>query len=244
MGKAGVLARFIATLYHGARGLGKSSCGAPNIGPMLKAALATLAAALAAGGEPSFDGRSEPIRGAIEERIVGSSWHRGCPVHHSRLRLLELDHWGFDGEVHRGRLVVHARHDREIVGVMKRLFRLRFPIRRMELIDRYGADDHRSMDADNTSAFNCRFVAGTSRWSMHAYGKAIDINPVENPYVSGSHVSPPAGEEFADRSRDAEGMIHAGDAVVAAFDRKAGWEWGGSWPGSTKDFQHFSSNGR
>jgi poly-gamma-glutamate synthesis protein (capsule biosynthesis protein) len=99
------------------------------------------------------------------------------------------------------------------------------------------------MEADNTSAFNCRFVAGTQRWSMHAYGRAIDINPVENPYVSGSHVSPPAGAPFADRSRDAAGMIHAGDAVVRAFKRRAGWKWGGSWPGGTRDYQHFSSNG-
>ena len=114
----------------------------------------------------------------------------------------------------------------------------------MELIDRYGADDRRSMAADNTSAFNCRFVAGTNRWSMHAYGKAIDINPIENPYVSGSHVSPPAGEPYADRSRDAEGMIHAGDAVVEAFASKAGWRWGGAWPAATRDYQHFSSNGQ
>ncbi|HEX5955797.1 MAG TPA: M15 family metallopeptidase [Solirubrobacterales bacterium] len=210
---------------------------------MLVAAIATLAAALAAGGEPAFEGRSEPIRGAVEERIVGSSWHRGCPVHHSKLRLLEVSHWGFDGEVHRGRLIVHGGHDRAILGVMQRLFERRYPIRRMELIDRYGADDRRSMAADNTSAFNCRFVAGTNRWSMHAYGKAIDINPTENPYVSGSHVSPPDGEPFADRSRDAEGMIHAGDAVVRAFAGGAGWRWGGAWPGSTKDYQHFSSNG-
>jgi hypothetical protein len=210
---------------------------------MLVAAIATLAAALAAGGEPAFEGRSEPIRGAVEERIVGSSWHRGCPVHHSKLRLLEVSHWGFDGEVHRGRLIVHGGHDRAILGVMQRLFERRYPIRRMELIDRYGADDRRSMAADNTSAFNCRFVAGTNRWSMHAYGKAIDINPMENPYVSGSHVSPPDGEPFVDRSRNAEGMIHAGDAVVRAFAGAAGWRWGGAWPGSTKDYQHFSSNG-
>jgi D-alanyl-D-alanine carboxypeptidase len=209
---------------------------------MLMGAIATVAAALAAGGEPAFEGHSEQVRGKVKERVVGSSWHRGCPVGISKLRLLELRHWGFDGDVHRGRLIVHARHDDEILAVMKRLFRRHYPIRRMELIDRYGADDPRSMNADNTSAFNCRFVAGTSRWSMHAYGKAIDINPVENPYVSGSHVSPPAGEEFADRSRDAEGMIHVGDPVVRAFDRKAGWEWGGAWPGTTKDFQHFSSN--
>ena len=205
--------------------------------------LAAAALLAAPAGGAGFDGSSEPIRGQVRERIVGSSWHRGCPVGIERLRLLRLDHVGFDGDVHRGRLVVHARHDEEIIAVFRRLYELEFPIRRMQLIDRYGADDHRSMNADNTSAFNCRVVAGTDRWSMHAYGKAIDINPVENPYVSGSHVSPPAGEPFADRSRDARGMVHAGDDVVEAFAR-ADWEWGGSWRGSTKDYQHFSSNGR
>jgi len=123
---------------------------------MLKTSIAILATAIAGSGEPRFEGRSEPIRGKVEERIVGSSWHPGCPVALSKLRLLELSHWGFDGEVHRGRLVVHAGHDQEILAVMKRLFAKRFPIRRIELVDRYGADDHRSMNADNTSAFNCR----------------------------------------------------------------------------------------
>jgi len=205
----------------------------------------TLAAqgAPAADRAPEFRGTSEPIEGHVRDRVVGSSWRPGCPVEIDRLRLLELRHWGFDGSVHRGRLIVHRTEDRAILRVMKRLYEKRFPIRRMELIDRYGADDQRSLAADNTSAFNCRFVAGTTRWSMHAYGRAIDINPIENPYVSGSHVSPPAGEAFVDRSREAEGMIHAGDLVVTAFARKAGWEWGGYWP-SPKDYQHFSSNGR
>ena len=206
--------------------------------------LAAAAMLTAPAADEGFDGSSEPIRGQVRERIVGSSWHQGCPVGLGKLRLLRLEHWGFDGDVHRGRLVVHARYDGDVLDVFRRLYRLRFPIRRMELIDRYGADDHRSMNADNTSAFNCRFVAGTNRWSMHAYGKAIDINPIENPYVSGSHVSPPAGESYADRSRHARGMIHAGDEVVDAFADAAGWKWGGSWRGSTKDYQHFSANGR
>jgi hypothetical protein len=144
--------------------------------------------------------------------------------------------------VKRGRLVVHERHARRIRAVFKRLFEIEFPIRRMRLIDAYGGSDDRSLRANNTSAFNCRFVAGTTRWSMHAYGLAIDINPVQNPYVAGSRVSPPAGEEYLDRSRDAKGMIHAGDKVVRAF-ATAGWEWGGYWT-YPKDYQHFSSNGR
>jgi D-alanyl-D-alanine carboxypeptidase len=206
--------------------------------------LAAALSAVALAGEPRFEGSSEPVRGKVRERIEGSSWHRGCPVGLGKLRLLRVTHWGFDGDVHRGRLVVHRRYDGGILAAMKRLHRLRFPIRRIELIDRYGADDRRSMKADNTSAFNCRVVAGTDRWSMHAYGKAIDINPVENPYVSGSHVSPPAGRPYADRSRRAKGMIHAGDEVVEAFRERAGWKWAGAWSGGTRDYQHFSANGR
>ena len=220
----------------------------PTTGLALAFSLLSLTAGPPTPGEPSarevgFHGTSKPLEGRIADRVRGSSWRPGCPVGLGKLRVLELSHWGFDGDVHRGRLIVHRGHDRALLAVMKRLFARHFPIRRIELIDRYGADDHRSMNADNTSAFNCRVVAGTSRWSMHAYGKAIDINPIENPYVSGSHVSPPAGAEFADRTQDAEGMIHAGDVVVKAFARKAGWGWGGAWSG-TRDYQHFSATGR
>jgi hypothetical protein len=190
-----------------------------------------------------YEGESSRLGHAMRKRMKGRSWHRGCPVGLGRLRLLEVSHWGFDGDVHRGELVAHARVARRILDVMRSLYRHRFPIRRMKLIDAYGGDDRRSMAADNTSAFNCRFVAGRPGvWSQHAYGRAIDINPVENPYVSGSHVSPPAGRPYADRSRDAKGMIHAGDHVVRAF-RRAGWEWGGNWPGPTRDYHHFSGNG-
>jgi D-alanyl-D-alanine carboxypeptidase len=176
--------------------------------------------------------------------MKGVSWHRGCPVGLGKLRLLEVSHWDFDGEERRGELVVHERVAKRIVGVMHALYRHRFPIRRMKLAESYGADDDRLMRADTTSGFNCRFVAGSPGvWSQHAYGRAIDVNPVENPYVTPSgHVSPPAGRPYADRSRDAKGMIHSGDPVVRAF-RRAGWKWGGKWSG-TKDYMHFSGNGR
>lgn len=211
------------------------------------ATIALLAAALPApgggGALPEFRGNVAKIEGKTRERIVGSSWRPVCPVGLAKLRLLRVTHLGFDGRARRGKLVVHRRHAKRLVRVMRRLYRKRFPIRRMKPIDAYGADDRRSMNADNTSAFNCRFVAGTSRWSQHAYGKAIDINPVENPYVTASgYVSPPAGRPYADRSRDAKGMIHSGDVVVRAF-RRVGWKWGGKWP-RTRDYQHFSANGR
>ena len=208
--------------------------------------IAMLASSIAAPGQPAtpaFEGRSEPIQGHVKERIVGSSWHQGCPVGLGDLRLLRVTYWGFDDKPHNGRLVVNARYDDEIIAVMKRLYHLRYPIRRMQLVDRYDAVDDRSMAHDNTSAFNCRFVAGTTQWSMHAYGLAIDLNPIENPYVSGSHVSPPAGEPYADRSRHAPGMIHEGDEVFQAFAKKAGWEWLGDGPQTIRDYQHFSETG-
>ncbi len=171
------------------------------------------------------------------------SWRPGCPVGLSELRLVTLRHWGFDGTVHRGELLVHRRHAHGIVRVFRSLFARRFPIARMRLVDVYRADDDRSMAANNTSAFNCRFVSGTRRWSEHAYGRALDLNPIQNPFVAANgRVSPPAGRRYADRSRQAPGMIHAGDATVRAF-AAVGWRWGGNWRG-VKDYQHFSSTGR
>jgi hypothetical protein len=220
----------------------------------VKASLATIlvAALLVAGGPAAearagraatFHGHAERLDTATRQRMTGVSWHRGCPVGLGELRLLTVSHWGFDGDVHRGRLVVNRDGAAAMLGVMRRLFQLRYPIRQMRLVDAYGADDHRSMDADNTSAFNCRFVAGSDGvWSEHAYGRALDLNPLENPYVTESgYVSPPAGAPFADRSRRAKGLVHRGGPVVAAF-AVAGWEWGGNWPWP-RDYQHFSATG-
>jgi hypothetical protein len=170
------------------------------------------------------------------------SWHRGCPVPLRDLRLIKLSYWGFDGKAHDGELVAHRDAADDLVSVFRRLYAVRYPIRRMRRIDFYGASDDRSLAADNTSAFNCRPVAGTTRWSEHAYGRAIDINPVENPYVIGNHVSPESGRRYADRHKRLPGMIHDGDAVVRAF-AAVGWGWGGHWRSPT-DYQHFSASGK
>ena len=94
-----------------------------------------------------------------------------------------MDHWGLDGRVHRGELIAHRDHARRILVVLKKLFQARYPIQRLRLVDAYRADDDRSMAA-NTSGFNCRRVSGTSRWSEHAFRRAIDLNPLRNPYVT------------------------------------------------------------
>lgn len=200
------------------------------------------ASASPAAAAPRFRGHASPLSPDLRQRMTGVSWHRGCPVGLDDLRLLALTYWGFDGDVHVGRLVANRDAARPMLVAMRSLYRLHFPFRQMRLVDAYGADDHRSMEADNTSAFNCRFVSGTSRWSEHAYGHAIDVNPVENPYAdSDGYVSPPQGAPFFDRSQHHKGLIHAGGDVVAAF-AKVGWEWGGNWSWP-KDFQHFSASG-
>jgi hypothetical protein len=204
--------------------------------------IAALAAAPAlAGTQPPFEASVERLDAATKAEMTGVSWHRGCPVPLRELRVIHMTFWGFDREAHTGDLVVHRRWADDLVHVFRRIYRARFPIRRMRAIERYDGDDRRSMRADNTSAFNCRYVAGTTRWSQHAYGRAIDLNPVENPSVSGDHVSPRAGRRFADRSLQRRGMVHRGDVVWRAFHR-LGWGWGGSWSG-TQDYQHFSATG-
>jgi hypothetical protein len=171
-----------------------------------------------------------------------ASWRPGCPVPVDQLRAIDLTHFGNDGAVHTGRLIVAANLAQQVVDIFRDLHAARFPIARMEPIDVYGGDDNRSIKANNTSAFNCRAVTGGTGWSEHAYGRAIDINPFVNPYVKGSTVLPPEAAPYTDRSRNDPGMIHADDAVVRAFAAR-GWEWGGYWT-SLKDYQHFSTTGR
>ncbi|MFG1973170.1 M15 family metallopeptidase [Nonomuraea fuscirosea] len=170
------------------------------------------------------------------------SWRPGCPVHYRDLRLVTLTYWGFDDKPHTGRLVVRKTVTDDIVTVFKRLYGWRWPIKQMKLVDAYKGDDYDSIDADNTSAFNCRPATGSSNWSNHAYGEAIDINPRENPYVTASgSAAHQNAKKFAKRPVSGKGVVNPGDKVVKAFSR-VGWEWGGYWSG-TKDYQHFSKGG-
>jgi hypothetical protein len=171
------------------------------------------------------------------------SWHPGCPVSPAHLRRVRLNYWGFDRRARTGALVANEDAVPDLVNVFARLYAARFPIRRLRPIDAYGGKDERSLAADNTAAFNCRYVVGPGprRWSSHAYGEAVDVNPVENPYLEGGRVHPRAGRAYLDRSRRRPGMAVSGGVLVNAF-AAVGWHWGGRWSASP-DYQHFSASG-
>ena len=171
------------------------------------------------------------------------SWHPGCPVGPSSLRRLRVGYWGFDGKSRVGTLVVNRSAVGPLTVVFRRLYRARFPIRRMRPIDAYGGNDERSLAADNTAAFNCRYAVGPGpkRWSSHAYGLAIDVDPVENPYLESGRVHPRSGRAYLDRRNVRPGMAVRGGLLVSAF-ASVGWQWGGRWTG-TPDYQHFSATG-
>jgi hypothetical protein len=216
--------------------------------PMLAAAVLLLPAAPANaapadhGGQPRFPFLAviRPIDPHTAADMTGKSWKPGCPVPLSDLRIINMTFWGFDDRPHFGELVVHREVARGVVTAFRTMYEAKFPIRRMERVDVYGADDDLSMAADNTSAFNCRNVTGTTdRWSIHSYGKAIDINTIENPYVSGTLVLPPAGAAFLDRADVRPGMITHGDLVWRAFERIE-FVWGGDWTRPI-DYQHFET---
>jgi hypothetical protein len=151
-----------------------------------------------------------------------------------------MTYWSFEtGRVARGTMIVRDYAVRAVRRAFTRMFAAHFPIHRMVPVDAYHGSDIRSMAADNTSAFNCRHVTGSSsRTSEHSYGDALDINPWENPYVGRVHVYP--SRHFLRRRPYRQGMVVRGGVVDRAFAAQ-GWKWGGRW--SRPDYQHFSSNG-
>jgi hypothetical protein len=206
------------------------------------AAPATDATTEAGPGTTDATGFTSSIAG-IDDALaarMGSSWRPGCPVPLADLRYLTVTHRGFDGSDHSGELVVAASVAPDVVQVFHRLYDNGFPLASLRLVDDFGGSDDQSMDADNSSAFNCRAVTGGGGFSEHSYGTAIDLNPVENPYLSGDTVLPAQGRQFLDRA-PGPGVITAGDPVVAAF-ASIGWTWGGTWSGPV-DYQHFSASG-
>ena len=207
-----------------------------------------VAVPLAALALAPFVSSVRPLPPQVRADLNGRYWHAACPVSLSGLRLITVSHWGFDRKVHVGQLVVNRNAAVPLTRVFRRLYELRFPIRHMRLTDGYGPSRLQPADGDVTASFECRQAvpspcsggSGTGHWSQHAYGTAVDLNPVENPYVGCGRTRDRSAVTYLNRSRLRPGMVTP--AVVQAF-RSIGWGWGGAWTGNTKDYMHFSASG-
>jgi hypothetical protein len=174
--------------------------------------------------------------------LARSSWDPKCPVEADELRWVRLVFWGFDGRRHTGELLVNADAAEAMVTVFGQLYAAQFPLEEMRITRADEIDAEPTGDGNNTSAFTCKPLRGSTSWSEHAYGRAVDVNPFQNPYLKGDALIPELASAYVDRSRSAAGMIQPGDAVTRAF-ASVGWGWGGNWQRS-KDSMHFSANGR
>ena len=172
------------------------------------------------------------------ERIRETSWQEGCPIPLEDLRLLRVLHWTEKQEIQWGEMILTHRIVSEAEAVFRQIYQNQFPIHSMKPALHYAGSDDESMEDNNTSAFNCRKVKGSNRWSEHSYGEAIDINPVWNPWVKGSRFYPKNAEQYIARDQQVLGMINEGDAIIAIFEQY-GWQWGSQKAG-IRDYQHFS----
>ena len=186
--------------------------------------------------------RVEPLSASVRAAMTGVSWHEGCPVSLDELRRVHVRYLGPDGSEHDGELIIHKDDAQAIAQVFDTLLAQRFVIDKVAAAYTYRGDDDAMMNDNVTSAFNCRMVAGTKVYSEHSTGKALDLNPLWNPWVHDDKVDPPAARAFAERDPDRPGTLVAGCDAVAAF-RQIGWHWGGNWKRS-QDYQHFSRSGR
>jgi hypothetical protein len=177
--------------------------------------------------------------GAVTAAELGASWRPGCPVEPGQLRRVEVNHIGTDGQPHRGELIVNEDRVAQVIAVFEQLYRLHYPIAKIRTVDHYpAAADELSMEDNNTSAYNCRAIPGSNQWSQHAYGRAVDLNPVFNPSIHADGTfEPNNATTYLDRSRTDPGILHDGDPAVLAFTDQ-GWRWGGHWT-SPVDYQHF-----
>ncbi len=228
---AGILAASVVLVQCAAGPPPHAATPSPSVAPSPSAAAAPSVSAPPAPGAATVN----PV--AVEE--LGASWRPGCPVEPERLRRVGVDHVGFDGQTHRGELIVHEDLVPEVITIFEQLYRLGYPVEKIRTVDHYSdADDESSMEDNNTSAFNCRTIPGTNEWSPHAYGRAIDLNPLVNPclYASG-YFEPRNAAAYLDRSRSDPGLLHNGDPAVRVLTHR-GWRWGGEWT-APLDYQHF-----
>ena len=193
----------------------------------------------------AFESDISTITPEIKQRMIkGNSWRNDCPVPLKDLRYLRMKHINFNGEDQMGEMIVHKDVSVEVTEIFRSLYNAEYPVNKMRLVSDYKGSDWQSIEADNTSAFNCRKATGSKKYSKHSYGKAIDINPIENPYIFRSGKSShKASKPYLKRKRTSDStsqraILLPQDKAVKIF-KKYGWKWGGDWSG-VKDYQHFS----
>jgi len=186
-----------------------------------------------------------PITSEIKKRMIkDNSWRKGCPFSLNDLRYLHVKYIDFRGKEMMGEIIVYKELSAEVAEIFKDLYDVGYPIKKMRLVSDYKGNDWQSIESDNTSSFNCRPATGSKKWSKHSYGKAIDINPIENPYISRKgHISHKVSLTYRKRvhkesSYTDKAVLLKNDKAVEIF-KKHGWQWGGDWSG-VKDYQHFS----
>ena len=184
---------------------------------------------------------SQPVPEEVVTRMRGRSFPDNAKISMDQLRYLTLPHYDFDGNIQKGEMVCNKAIAHDLLCIFRALFSKAYPIYSMHLVDDFDADDEASMQANNTSCFNYRYITGTKILSRHAYGMAVDINPLQNPCVRGKLIQPSTAEEFVDRSKDFPHKIDKNDLAYQAFSEQ-GFFWGGSWI-SVKDYQHFEYQG-
>lgn len=173
----------------------------------------------------------------IIEKISGKSYRENHDIGLDELAYLQMLFVDYHGSTQRGEMIVHYSLAKEVLEIFRELYKAGYQIEKMRLVDEYGADDEQSMADNNSSAFNYRVVADTDMISMHGYGRAIDINPLHNPYIVGGKIMPENAVKFADRSKSFPHMIDHNDLAYKLFKQR-GWTWGGDWK-TQKDYQHF-----
>lgn len=174
-----------------------------------------------------------------KELIAKKIWKPGCPINIEDLRIVNISYINFEGIIKNdGEIMVDKSLTDNVIKIFSTLKEIQFPISKIRLIQHYNGDDDLSMQDNNSSAFNHRFIEGTTKLSTHSYGRAIDINPKQNPMIIGEKVFPECGRSFLDRSYTKPGMIT--DTIVKLFNDNGFTIWGGKW-NDIKDYHHFES---